>query len=290
MSILTSTLLPAKVLRRSEVARSRRSTRIRLWLGGILTALVVIPVLLADVLPVADPQAQNLGHRLQGPSAQHWFGTDDIGRDVLSRILHGGQVSLRIGILAVVLSGLVGILAGVAAGYYGKWVDMIVSRFIEAQMSLPLLMLLLLVIALFGSSITVITLVLALAQWPEPARLARSLTLVEREKVYVDAARVSGLRRRDVVLRHILPNIYGQVMVVVLLLLAQAVLLESALSYLGVGVSRPFPTWGRIISDGQPFITSAWWVVTFPGLAIVALVIGVNLLGEGLRNRFGSNS
>lgn len=290
MSVLTSAVLPSKVLRRSAVARSRRSTRIRLWLGGILTALVVLPVALAGVLPVPDPQAQNLGRRLQGPSSQHWFGTDDLGRDVLSRILHGGQVSLRIGILAVILSGLVGMLAGVAAGYYGRWVDTIVSRFLEAQMSLPLLMLLLLVIALFGSSITVITLVLALAQWPEPARLSRSLTLVEREKVYVDAARVSGLRRRDVVLRHILPNIYGQVMVVVLLLLAQAVLLESALSYLGVGVARPFPTWGRIISDGQPFITTAWWVVTFPGLAVVALVIGVNLLGEGLRNRFGSNA
>lgn len=290
MSVLTSTLLPTKVLRRSAVARSRRSTRIRLWLGAILTALVVLPVLLADILPIPDPQAQNLDHRLENPTWQHWFGTDDIGRDVLSRILHGGQVSLRIGILAVILSGIVGMLAGVAAGYYGRWVDTIVSRFLEAQMSLPLLMLLLLVIALFGSSITVITLVLALAQWPEPARLARSLTLVEREKVYVDAARVAGLRRRDVVLRHILPNIYGQVMVVVLLLLAQAVLLESALSYLGVGVARPFPTWGRIISDGQPFITTAWWVVTFPGLAIVALVIGVNLLGEAMRSRFGSNS
>jgi peptide/nickel transport system permease protein len=183
-----------------------------------------------------------------------------------------------------VLSGLIGLLAGVAAGYFGGIVDTVISRVLEAQLSLPLLMLLLLVVALFGPSIAVITLVLALAQWPEPARLARALTLVEREKVYIDAARVLGGSRWTLIFRHIVPNIINQVLVVVLLLLAQAVLLESALSYLGVGVQRPHPTWGRIIADGQPYVTSAWWLVTLPGLMISTIVVGVNLLGEGLRD------
>jgi peptide/nickel transport system permease protein len=160
-----------------------------------------------------------------------------------------------------------------------------VSRFLEAQMSLPLLMMLLLVVALFGPSLLVITLVIAIAQWPEVARLTRSLVLVEREKPYVAAARVLGLHRVQILLRHVIPNIIKQASLVILLLLAQAVLLESALSYLGAGPQRPFATWGRIISDGQDYITTSWWLVTLPGLVIVLLVVGVNLLGDGLRDR-----
>jgi peptide/nickel transport system permease protein len=153
-------------------------------------------------------------------------------------------------------------------------------------MSLPLLLMLLLVVALFGPSVPVITVVIALAQWPEPARLTRALVLVEREKPYVAAAQVLGLRRPTVIGRHIIPNILPQVLVVVFLLLAQAVRLESALSFLGAGVQRPYPTWGGIISDGRElFVTGKWWLVTLPGVAIALLVIGVNLLGDGLRDR-----
>ncbi|WP_141726966.1 ABC transporter permease, partial [Streptomyces niveus] len=167
----------------------------------------------------------------------------------------------------------------------GGWVDAVVSRLLEAQLSLPLLMMLLLVVALFEPSVPVITAVIAIAQWPEVARLTRSLVLVEREKPYVAAARVLGLRRVGILLRHIVPNVIGQAGLVVLLLLAQAVLLESALSYLGAGPQRPFATWGRIISDGQDYITTSWWLVTLPGLVIVLLVVGVNLIGDGLRDR-----
>lgn len=188
--------------------------------------------------------------------------------------------------LAIVLSGLIGVVAGSLAGYYGGWVDVLVSRALEAQMSLPLLLMLLLVVALFGPSVPVITLVIAIAQWPEPARLTRALVLVEREKPYVAAAQVLGLSRPLIVLRHIIPNILPQVLVVVLLLLAQAVLLESALSFLGAGVQRPYPTWGGIISDGRElFVIGTWWLVTLPGVAIALLVVGVNLLGDGLRDR-----
>lgn len=275
-----------RVLRSAAHSRSRRANRVKIILGAVLCSVVVLPVVFAGLLPIPDPLTQDLSARLQPPlSPDHLFGTDALGRDLLSRVLYGGQISLRIGVLAVLISGLVGIVAGMVAGYFGGWADTIISRLIEAQMSLPLLMLLLLVIAVFGPSITVLTIVLAFAQWPETARLARSLTLVERGKLYVDAARVLGAGGRGILLRHILPNIISRVMVVVLLLLAMAVLLESALAYLGLGVARPFATWGRIISDGQQYLTTAWWLTTIPGIAISLLVVGVNLLGEGIRDK-----
>ena len=274
-------------LRSSAAARRARHSTIKIWVGAICAGIVVAPVVLARVLPLPDPVKGVLRESSLPPlSAGHLLGTDPNGRDLLSRILYGGQTSLIIGLLAIVLSGLIGILLGSLAGYYGGWVDTLVSRALEAQMSLPLLLMLLLVVALFGPSVPVITLVIAVAQWPEPARLTRALVLVEREKPYVAAAQVLGLHRVAIIIRHIIPNILPQVLVVVFLLLAQAVLLESALSFLGAGVQRPYPTWGGIISDGRElFVTGTWWLVTLPGVAIALLVVGVNLLGDGLRDR-----
>ncbi|MGS2585977.1 ABC transporter permease [Streptomyces hebeiensis] len=276
----------ARDLARATATRQRRGARFRLWAGTVCTALVVLPVALAGLLPLPDADAQDLSRRRLPPLSEgHLFGTDQLGRDLLSRILHGGQVSLTVGVLAVLVSGLIGIAAGAAAGFFGGWVDAVVSRLLEAQLALPLLMMLLLVVALFGPSVTVITCVIAVAQWPEVARLTRSLVLVEREKPYVAAARVLGLRGVSILGRHVVPNIIRPASLVVLLLLAQAVLLESALSFLGAGPQRPFATWGRIISDGQDYITTSWWLVTLPGLVIALLVVGVNLVGDGLRDR-----
>lgn len=276
----------AKDLARAGATRQRRSAHAKMWIGGAFALVVVVPVVLANVLPIPGPDQQQITDRLLPPfTGGHLLGTDQLGRDLLSRILHGGQVSLTVGLLAVVVSGIIGIIAGSAAGYFGGWLDSAVSRLLEAQLSLPLLMMLLLVVALFGASVPVITLVIAISLWPEVARLTRSLVLVEREKPYVAAARVLGLNRAAILVRHVLPNVIRQATVVVLLLLAQAVLLESALSYLGAGPQRPFATWGRIISDGQDFITSSWWLVTLPGLAIAILVVGVNLFGDGLGDR-----
>lgn len=275
-----------KLLSNSSAARKQRSATIKLYLGIFLTTIVVLPIILAQVLPLADVNEQNRMNKLLPPLSEgHLFGTDQLGRDLLSRVIHGGQVSLLIGILAVVLSGLIGIVLGSLAGYFGGWVDSVISRLIEAQLSLPLLMMLLLVVALFGPSIPVITFVIAIAQWPEPARLTRSLVLVEREKPYVQSAKVLGLPQLSTLVRHIIPNVISQVIVVVLLLLATAVLMESALSFLGAGPQRPFATWGRIISDGRDFVTTAWWIVTLPGAVIAMLVVGVNLLGDGMRDR-----
>ncbi|GLZ15400.1 peptide ABC transporter permease [Actinomadura sp. NBRC 104425] len=275
-----------RLMAKATATRRRRAARLKLWIGSACTLVVVVPIVLAGVLPLPGPNEQDLSKRRLPPLTDgHLFGTDQLGRDLLSRVLHGGQVSLSIGLLAVLVSGIIGIVAGAAAGYYGRWVDTVVSRLLEAQLSLPLLMMLLLVVALFGPSVTVITCVIAVAQWPEVARLTRSLVLVEREKPYVAAAQVLGLRKFAILIRHIIPNIVRQATLVVLLLLAQAVLLESALSYLGAGPQRPFATWGRIISDGQDYITTSWWLVTLPGLVIALLVIGVNLVGDGLRDR-----
>jgi peptide/nickel transport system permease protein len=233
----------ARDLARSAVARRHRSSRIKMIVGAVCTLVVVLPVALAQVLPLPDPNAQDLSQRRLPPlTGGHLFGTDALGRDLLSLVLHGGQVSIAVGVLAVAVSGVIGIVFGSLAGFFGGWVDTVVSRLLEAQMSLPLLMLLLLVVALFGPSLPVITLVIAFAQWPEVARLTRSMVLIEREKPYVAAAKVLGLHRIQTLLHHIIPNIIKQASLVILLLLAQAVLLESALSYLGAGPQRPFAT------------------------------------------------
>ncbi len=276
-----------KQLKQSGAARKGRYASIKMWIGAFCAGVVIIPVALARVIPLSDPTKTNLRESMLPPlTGGHLFGTDKNGRDLLARVLFGGQTSLLIGILAIVVSGIVGICAGAAAGYFGGWVDTLISRLLEAQMALPLLLMLLLVVALFGPSIPVITIVIAFAQWPEPARITRALVLVEREKPYVAAARVLGLSRLLIILRHIIPNILSQAMVVVFLLLAQAVLLESSLSFLGAGVQRPYPTWGGIIADGQgQVVLGGWWLVTIPGLIIALLVIGVNLLGDGLRDR-----
>jgi len=272
-------------LSRAATTRRRRGSTVKIVLGAICALLVILPVALARVLPIADPDAQTLTDKLVPPgTGGHLLGTDQLGRDLLSRVLYGGQVSLLIGVMAIIVSGIIGIVLGSLAGYYGGKVDAIISRVLEAQISLPLLMMLLLIVALFGTSIPVIAFVIAIANWPEPARITRALVLVEREKPYVAAARVLGLHRIAILVKHVLPNIISQATVVVLLLLAQAVLLESALSFLGAGPQRPFATWGRIISDGQAYLTTAWWVVTVPGITIALLVIGVNLVGDGLRS------
>lgn len=278
----------ARDIARAGATRRSRDSHLKIWVGTISVLIVVAPVALARILPLPSPDATNLGARRLPPLTDgHLFGTDQLGRDLLARVLYGGQVSLVIGVLAVLVSGVIGLTLGALAGYRGGWTDTVVSRLLEAQLSLPLLMMLLLVVALFGASIPVITFVIAIAQWPEIARLTRSLTLVEREKPYIAAAQVLGLGDIAILVRHIVPNIVKQVSLVVMLLLAQAVLLESALSYLGAGPQRPFATWGRIISDGQDYVTTSWWLVTLPGLVIALLVVGVNLLGDGLRDRTG---
>lgn len=270
--------------------RHKPSSAVKLLLGILLTLCIVVPVVFAPLITPHDPIQVSLAEQLLPPGApNHILGTDQLGRDLLSRLAAGGRVSLTVGVLAVVAAGMFGTVLGLAAGFYGGLADTLISRVVEVQLALPLLMLLLMIIAVFGQNLVVVALVLAVAQWPEIARLARSLVLVEREKTYVEAARAMGATGGRILFRHLVPNIIDPILTMAALLFAQAVLIESALSYLGLSVTRPHPTWGRILADGRTYITSAWWLVTIPGIVISALVLGINLLAEGARD-LGSRS
>jgi peptide/nickel transport system permease protein len=262
----------------------KRSARVKMLFGLGLVLLIVLPVLLVPIFGHHDPLKADLAARLLPPgSADHILGTDQVGRDLLARLALGGRVSLLTGFLAIIGAGVIGGGLGLLAGFLGGWFDSIVTRLLEMQLALPLLMLLLIIIAVFGQNLPVIILVLAIAQWPELAKLARSVTLVEREKTYVEAARALGAPTSRIILRHIIPNVIDPILTMLALLFAQAILVESALSFVGLSVTRPFPTWGRILSDGREYIDTGWWLVAIPGGMISALVLGVNLTVEGLR-------
>ena len=261
---------------RAGATRRKRDSRVKIWAGSICALLVILPVALAGLLPLADPNQTNLSSRRLPPLTDgHLFGTDQLGRDLLSRILHGGQVSLTIGILAVIVSGVIGIVARIRRGVL-RWLGRtpVISRLLEAQLSLPLLMMLLLVVALFGPSIP------RHHVCHRDRTVARSRTVDSPHWYSSNAKSLRSCSSSPRTYPHGHPassrhsNIVKQASLVVLLLLAQAVLLESSLSYLVPDRQRPFATWGRIIADGQDYITTSWWIVTLTGLMIVLLVVG----------------
>ena len=260
-----SAVTPAQ-LQHAGARRLQRWARVKLRVGAVCTLLVVVPVALAGVLPLPGPNDQDLGARLLPPLSEgHLLGTDQLGRDLLSRVLHGGQTSLMIGVLAIIVSGLIGIALGAAAGFFGGWIDAVVSRLLEAQLSLPLLLMLLLVVALFGPSIPVITFVIAIAQWPEVARLTRSLVLVERGKPYVAAAQVLGLHRLSILTRHVIPNVVRQATLVVLLLLAQSCWLRTPWSTSGTARTGRSASGARLSASARTYFPTHWGLGRRPG-------------------------
>jgi peptide/nickel transport system permease protein len=218
------------------------------------------------------------------PSLQHPFGTDDLGRDVLSRMIWGSQISLAVGFVAVGISTAMGILLGSFAGYYGKWIDSIIMRFVDMMLCFPSFFLILTVIAFVGPNILNIMIIIGLTSWMGVARLVRAEFLSLKEREFVLAARASGANDLRIIFIHILPNAMAPVFVSAILGVAAAVLVESSLSFLGLGVQPPTPSWGNILTDGKANIEIAWWLSVFPGLAILVTVLGYNLLGEGLRD------
>jgi len=271
-------------LRDNPALKRKRSGRLKLLIGLALVLLVVFPVLLEPIFSSHDPLKVDLAARLLPPgSTDHILGTDQVGRDLFSRMALGGRVSLTTGFLAILAAAVIGGGLGLLSGYLGGSIDMVVTRLLEMQLALPLLMLLLIIIAVFGQNLPVIVGVLAIAQWPELAKLARSVTLIEREKTYVEAARAMGAPTSRIILKHVIPNVMDPILTMLALLFAQAILVESALSFVGLSVTRPFPTWGRILSDGREYIDTGWWLVAIPGGVISALVLGVNLTVEGIR-------
>ncbi len=255
--------------------------------GLLVLGTLLLLALLAPLLAPHDPNAQLDIVRLQSlpPSFAHPFGTDPYSRDVLSRLLYGARVSLSIGICAVVLSITFGTLVGAVAGFAGGWVDAVLMRLVDAASSIPRLLLLIVVIALWGDiGVVSLTLLIAGLGWLGVSRLVRAEALIVRESDYVTAARALGAPRRRLLFRHVLPNVVGPAIVTSTLAIGNVILLEAGLSYLGIGVRPPTPSWGAIIQDGAERVADLWWLTLFPGLAILVTVFACNALGDALRD------
>ncbi len=252
--------------------------------GLIVIALLSVTALLAPVLAPWPPDQQDILNRLAAPSRDHWMGTDDLGRDVLSRVLYGARVSLAVGFVAVGIATVVGTSVGLAAGYAGGRLDTLLMRLVDIVLCFPTFFLILMVIAFLQPSLTNVIAVIVLTAWPSLARLVRGECLTIREREFVQAARGLGLSRARILLVHILPNVLGPILVTATLGVGSAVLTESALSFLGMGVQPPTPSWGNILTSGKDYLHIAWWLSVFPGLAVLVTVLAYNLLGEGLRD------
>lgn len=259
------------------------------WLamaGLVVIAVLALLAILAPAVAPYDPTAQNdvAATQFLAPSAAHPMGTDLFGRDVLSRVIYGARISLTIGFLAVGLSITLGTLMGAVAGYFGGWIDTLLMRFTDTVLAFPRLILLILIVAIFRPSLLLIILVLGLTQWPGTARIVRGEVLSLREREFVQAARALGFGRARIILRHIVPNVLAPVIVAATLGIGNTIVLEAGLSFLGLGVQPPTPSWGSMVADGRDNLINAWWVATFPGLTIVATVLAFNLVGDGLRD------
>ncbi len=254
-------------------------------IGAAIILFLVIVAALAPFMRIHDPYQLNLSpeQRLQPPSKEHPFGTDDLGRDVFSRMVYGARISLFVGLIAVSIALLIGVTLGALAGYFGGWVDALVMRIVEMMMCIPTIYLILMIIAFLGPSIIYIMVVIGLTSWMGLTRLVRSEFLSLREREYVIAARALGASDLRIIFRHLLPNALTPVFPNVTLKLGGAILLESTLSFLGLGVQVPTPSWGNIISTGRFYIDSAWWLTLLPGLAILITVLSFYLIGDGLR-------
>jgi peptide/nickel transport system permease protein len=250
--------------------------------GSILLVLVML-VLFAPILAPYDPYALGSGSRLGGHSFRNLMGVDNLGRDVFSRILWGGRVSIFVGFSAAFATTVLGLFVGTISGYLGGWVDDILMRLTETFMVIPRFFLALIIVAFFGANIWNIILAISILTWPVTARLVRSEFLTLRTRQFVDAAHVIGTKRSTIIFREILPNAIGVVVVNASLLTAQAMLLEAGLSYLGLG-DPSLVTWGRMLYEAQPFLRQAWWMAVYPGLGIFLSVLTLNLLGDGLND------
>ena len=251
--------------------------------GGLVLALLIVSIL-APWLSPYDPGQIDLNNVLAAPSMEHLFGTDQLGRDVLSRMIWGARISLKVGFVATGLAILVGTFLGALSGYYGGWIDSVIMRFVDIMLCFPTFFLILAVIALLEPSIWNIMIIIGLTGWMGVTRLVRADFISLRERDFVQAARAIGAGDARIIFLHILPNAMASILVAATLGMAGAILTESALSFLGIGVQPPTPSWGNILTAGKDNIDIAWWLSLYPGLAILTTVVGYNLLGEGIRD------
>ncbi|MGD0566229.1 MAG: ABC transporter permease [Candidatus Goldiibacteriota bacterium] len=254
--------------------------------GAICAGFLAAAAICAPVLTRYDYKAQNTAERLQPPSAAHIFGTDELGRDLFSRMIYGARVSIMVGVSAVLISTLIGILIGSIAGYFGGITDSIAMRFVDIMLTIPSLFLILMLVVFLGPSIINIMIIIGLTSWTDIARIIRAEVMSIKKSAYIDAARLIGLGRASIIIKHILPNTMGPVFVYMTFGISGAILTESGLSFLGLGVQPPYPSWGNILTAGKDYIETAWWLILFPGMAIFLAVFSCNILGEGLRDMF----
>ncbi len=263
----------------------KRFLRNKLGVAGfILVLFVVCGAFLAEFLAPQDPLKISIANRIQGPSVHHSFGTDHFGRDVFSRVTHGSKISLQVGIYSVLLGALFGVILGALGGYFGGWIDYGIVLLMDALISFPAILLAIGLMAVLGPGIDNIIIALAVISVPRFGRVIRGSVLSIREKEYIEAARASGSSDLKIIFIHILPNAMAPLIIMATVGVANAILTEAALSFLGLGVPPPAPSWGNILSDGRNFITQAPWLTIFPGLAITLTVLAFNNLGDGLRD------
>lgn len=261
-------------------------------LGAIFLLLSLFTAVAGPVLQRHAPARTDLSARMVAPLSDravqtaHPLGTDQLGRDLLSRVVEGSRVTLAVSTAAVLVGGSIGVVLGLLAGYFGGWTDRVIMRLADVQLAFPLLLLALLVIAALGPSLHNLVMVLALTGWVRYARIVRGEVLSLREREFVLAARAAGASAPRILLRHVLPNVVTAILVVASLELARVIILESALSFLGLGVQPPAPSWGRMLADGRDYLATGWWIATIPGFAILFTVLSVNLVGDWLREHF----
>jgi peptide/nickel transport system permease protein len=261
-----------------------------LWIGAVIVGGTLLVAIFAPLLATHDPFAQDLGRRLvvpvwmEGGTRENLLGTDQLGRDYLARLVYGARISMLIGIMTVVTSGVIGVSLGIVGGFFGGRVDDIVMFTITARLSIPLILVALAVVSLIGSSMTVVVATLGLLLWDRFAVVARVATMQIRSLDFVAAAWSAGCSRPYILLREVLPNILSPLAVVATLEMALAILLEAALSFLGLGVPPPLPSWGLMIAEAKDYMFFSPWVIMVPGVSLCALVFGINLLGDGLRD------
>jgi ABC-type dipeptide/oligopeptide/nickel transport system permease subunit len=269
----------------------RRAWRFKWGLvASAVVALIVAGAALAPYVAPHDPLAVNIQHRLappawmQGGAPAHVLGTDQIGRDLLSRMIYGGRVSLVIGVSAVLISSSMGVLLGLSAGYFGGRLDWTIMTLINVMLTFPFVLLALAVIAVLGPSLINMIFVLGVADWPLYARVIRAETLAIREREYVLASRALGMSHLRIMFRQIFPNLVSVIVVIATLQVARVIILESFLSFLGLGIQPPTPAWGNMLGEGRVYMLNSWWIATFPGLAIFVTTLAINLMGNALRD------
>jgi peptide/nickel transport system permease protein len=275
----------------SEIFRQLRKSPIAMA-GAIVFALLIVVAFIAPLIAPMDPGAIDIRMRLSPPawanggSSDHFFGTDNVGRDVLSRIIYGARVSLLVGVSTVAIGGVTGAILGLIAGYYRGWVETVIMRLVDIQLAFPSILLAVAIMALVGPSLINVIFVLSLATWAPFCRVARGQTLQVCNLEYITAAEALGLSNFAIVVRHVIPNIINPLIVVASFALATNIINEASLSFLGVGVPPSTPTWGGMLGEGRNYLRIAWWVSTLPGIALMISVYSVNMLGDWLRDYY----